>query len=102
MATVQQGKCPFCKQVVLPKIVETGVIQRNKLQCPTETCGQYMYKCRTPGCHDFAKWTEVYDHEFCPDCTESVNNVAGAVGKAALAVAVAAGAAFAKAAATKK
>ncbi|WP_144106765.1 hypothetical protein [Paraburkholderia sp. BCC1886] len=84
MPTKQKGKCPFCNQAVTPEIVEENTVRRDKLKCPE--CSEPLYVCRTPGCHDFAKGTAVYDHELCPDCTETAGNVAAEVGKAALKV----------------
>lgn len=87
MTTKQKGKCPFCEKVVAPVIVEENTIRRDRCKCPE--CGEEIYLCRSPGCHDFAKGTSVYDHELCPSCSETVSNLASEVGKAALKVGVA-------------
>lgn len=100
MTTKQKGKCPFCLKMVAPEIVEKNTIRRDRCKCPE--CGEEIYLCRSPGCHDFAKGTSVYDHELCPSCTETASNTAAEVGKAVLKVAVAVGTAVAVGAATAK
>ena len=102
MTTKQKGKCPFCSEMVAPEIVEENTIRRDRCKCPNPKCGEEIYLCRSPGCHDFAKGTSVYDHEFCPSCTETVSNTASEVGKAALKVAVTVGSAVAVAALVTK
>jgi hypothetical protein len=69
--TKQKGLCPFCEQIVAPVVVvEKNNIRRDRCECPS--CKEAIYLCRVPGCHDFAKGTSTYDHEFCPACTDSV------------------------------
>ena len=96
MNTKQKGKCPFCQKLVAPQIVEENTLRRDRCKCPE--CGEEIYLCRSPGCHDFAKGTSVYDHEFCPECTETISNTAAELGKAALKLAVTVGGAVAVAA----
>jgi hypothetical protein len=78
----QKGICPFCGHSVTPEVKETNTLRRDRCQCPS--CLESIYLCRTPGCHDFAKGTSVYDHEFCPSCTEKIAAAAEIAGKAAL------------------
>jgi len=89
MAKKQKGVCPFCSKIVQPIVVEENTLRRDKLRCPEPECGEYMYLCRSPGCHHFAKGTSVYDHELCPSCTSAAGDVASEVGKAAIKVGVA-------------
>jgi hypothetical protein len=100
MPTKQKGKCPFCLKCVAPVIIEENIIRRDKCRCPE--CDEEIYLCRSLGCHDFAKGTPVYDHELCPECTETASNVAGEVGKVVLKVAAAVGGSLALAAVKKK
>lgn len=100
MAKKQKGKCPFCLEIIIPILIEENLIRRDKCKCPK--CDEEIYLCRSPGCHDFSKGTSVYDHEFCPECTNSISNVAGEVGKTALKIAGTVGAALLIAAAGKK
>ena len=86
MTKKQEGKCPFCSKAVEPDVIEENTIRRDKCRCPE--CQETIYLCRSPGCHDYAKGTSVYDHELCPACTETTSNVAAEVGKAALKIGV--------------
>lgn len=88
METKQKGKCPFCEKVVAAEIVEKQFLlspRRDKCRCPE--CGETIYVCRTPSCHDYAKGTTVYDHELCPSCSGSLSEGVGMVVKGAGAVA---------------
>ncbi|NDV13954.1 hypothetical protein [Crenobacter caeni] len=100
MTRKQKGKCPFCLESITPVLIEENTIRRDKCKCPK--CDEEIYLCRSPGCHDFAKGTSVYDHELCPSCTDSVSSAAGEVGKAALKVGGAVLTAVLVAAASKK
>jgi ribosomal protein S27AE len=104
MSTKQKGICPFCGNNVAAEIIEENTIRRDRCKCPE--CGETVFLCRTPGCHDFAKGTQVYDHELCPSCTSTVadagSGVAATVGKVVGAVAIAALSAVAVAAVKKK
>jgi hypothetical protein len=82
MDTKQQGICPFCLKNVKPLIIEKNLIRRDQCECPE--CKEKIYLCRTPGCHDFAKGTSVYDHELCPSCTKTASNAVAVVGDALL------------------
>jgi hypothetical protein len=86
MPKKQKGVCPFCSKTVEPKVIEENTVRRDKLQCADPECGEYIYLCRSPGCHNFAKGTSVYDHELCPSCTDTVGTVAAEVGKTVLKV----------------
>src|SRR5215831_12960222 len=100
MEKKQKGKCPFCLNAVEPDVIEENTIRRDRCRCPE--CRETIYLCRSPGCHDYAKGTSVYDHELCPACTETVGSVAAEVGKAALKVGVAVATAIAMAAVSAK
>ena len=100
MLKKQKGKCPFCLKSIEPEIIEENTVRRDKCKC-TE-CEELIYLCRSPGCHDFAKGTSVYDHELCPSCTETATNLAAEFGKAALKVGIAEATAVAVAAANNK
>ena len=103
MSAKQKGRCPFCSKTVAAEIIEENTIRRDKCRC-TE-CGETVYLCRSPGCHDYAKGTQVYDHELCPSCTSTAadtgSGVASTVGKVVGAVAIAALSAVAVAAVKK-
>ncbi len=104
MNAKQKGICPFCSKNVAAEIIEENTIRRDRCKCPE--CGETVFLCRTPGCHDFAKGTQVYDHELCPSCTGTVadagSGVASIIGKVAGAVAIAALSAMAVAAVKEK
>jgi len=91
-STKQVGECPFCSKVVKAAIVESNAARRDKCQCPE--CGEPIYVCRVPGCHDYAKGTNFYDHELCPACTRTLSAITAEIGKTGLKVAGAAGAAL--------
>lgn len=103
MNVKQKGICPFCGKNVAAEIVEENTIRRDKCRCPE--CDETVFLCRTPGCHDFSKGTQVYDHELCPSCTSTVadagSGVASTVSKVVGAVAIAALSAVAVAAVKK-
>ncbi len=103
MSTKQKGICPFCNNNVAAEIIEENTIRRDKCRCPD--CNETLYLCRTPGCHNYAKGTQVYDHELCPSCTATAadagSSVASTVGKVAGSVAIAALSAVAIAAVKK-
>ena len=71
--TKQTGACPFCKAQIEAIVVESNTIRRDRCTCPS--CKQPILVCRTPSCHDYAKGTETWDHEFCPDCTQKAGEV---------------------------
>jgi len=81
----QRGKCPFCEETVAANVVEDNSVRRDKCQCPN--CGEFIFLCRSPGCHDYAKGTQVYDHELCPSCSDTVSEGFKVIGKSALTLA---------------
>ena len=83
--TKQKGTCPFCKENVAAILVEDNTVRRDKCRCPQ--CNEFVFLCRSPGCHDYAKGTQVYDHELCPSCTETVTDGLKVIGKTALTLA---------------
>ncbi len=87
METKQAGKCPFCEKNVRAVLVEANKLRRDKCKCPE--CEEFVFLCRSPGCHDYAKGTTAYDHEFCPSCTDTLAKVGGEVASGASKVAVA-------------
>lgn len=82
MITKQKGRCPFCEKTVAAVITEENTVRRDTCKCPS--CHESIYLCRVPGCHDYAKGTSVYDHEFCASCTEKIADAAAVAGKFAL------------------
>jgi hypothetical protein len=82
LARKQIGKCPFCQKQVQALVIEENTVRRDRCECPE--CREPLYVCRTPGCHDYAKGTATYDHEFCPDCTTKMSGAAAEVGSAAI------------------
>ncbi|MFM2084332.1 MAG: Erwinia phage vB EhrS 59 [Pseudomonadota bacterium] len=82
--TKQIGMCPFCLKQVAAVVIEENTLRRDKCKCPQ--CQAIIYTCRTPSCHDYAKGTEVYDHEFCDDCTVSLNTAGRTVASAVVQV----------------
>lgn len=95
----QQGKCPFCGNNVQATVLEENTIRRDKCSCPA--CGETIFVCRSPGCHDYAKGTSTYDHELCPACTataaDAASSAASVAAKAAVVVIGAVATAAAKA-----
>src|SRR5688500_17008543 len=89
MSLKQKGKCPFCSKSVQAIIFEENTVRRDKCRCPE--CDETIYICRVLGCHDYAKGTDIYDHELCPACTATAANVASSVGSATGKAAVAVG-----------
>ncbi len=77
-----KGKCPYCQEFMTPVVVEENAICRDKCKC--SKCGEYIYICRTPGCHNYAKGGELWDDELCPECTSSVGRIAKDIATAAL------------------
>lgn len=70
-----QGKCAYCGEMVMPRIIEENDLRRDKCKCPL--CGNFMYVCRTPGCNNYARSGSMYDDELCSDCTSSVVSQVG-------------------------
>ncbi|MNC43716.1 hypothetical protein D3C75_925910 [compost metagenome] len=81
----QKGKCPFCEETVAATVIEDNTVRRDKCQCPN--CNEFIFLCRSPGCHDYAKGTQVYDHELCPSCTDTVSEGFKVIGKSVLTLA---------------
>lgn len=81
----QKGLCPFCSQAVEAIIVEENTARRDKCRCPQ--CGETVFVCRTPSCHDYAKGTASWDHELCPACSAQAGKAVVEVGKVAAKVA---------------
>jgi hypothetical protein len=98
VSTKQKGICPFCNKAVAAHVIQGNTVRRDKCKCPE--CGEFIYLCRTPGCHDYAKGTDTYDHELCPSCTATAGEAAKGAGsfvaKAALIVLGIVATAFAK------
>jgi ribosomal protein S27AE len=65
------GKCPFCNESVRPRVIEENSVRRDICRCPE--CSNSILVCRTPGCQDYAKGGEIYDDEFCPECTKGAH-----------------------------
>jgi hypothetical protein len=82
LATKQKGMCPFCALAVEAVIVEVNTARRDKCRCPN--CGETVFVCRTPACHDYAKGTASWDHELCPGCSADVGRAAAEIGSVAV------------------
>lgn len=76
------GKCPFCEKKMIPKVIEANSFRRDKCQC--SECGEIIYVCRKFGCKNYAKGSQYYDEELCPDCSEELASTVGKVGEKAL------------------
>lgn len=79
MVAKQKGKCPFCSSVISAVVDESNTFRRDKCRCPS--CNEVIYVCRSPGCHDYAKGTESWDHELCPECTSKLDGAISTVSK---------------------
>ncbi|HDS0961602.1 hypothetical protein D3C80_1392270 [compost metagenome] len=71
MSFKDEGKCPFCSEVMTPEVVEENNIRRDKCKCVK--CNRNIYVCRAPGCRDYARGGEVYDDEFCMSCSDKLS-----------------------------
>jgi len=60
------GNCPFCDTNTRAMVVEENTFRRDMCRC--DNCGETIYPCRTPGCHNYAKSGRIYDDELCPSC----------------------------------
>lgn len=83
----QKGKCPFCGETVAAIVIVDNSVRRDKCQCPSPSCNEFIFLCRSPGCHDYAKGTQVYDHELCPSCSDTVSEGFKVFGKSVLTLA---------------
>lgn len=63
------GKCPWCGNEVKAMIEEENYVRRDACTCPE--CGERILVCRTPGCTNYAKGGDIWDDEFCPECTKT-------------------------------
>lgn len=61
------GRCPHCEKRVRAVVVEENTVRRDVLECPK--CEERLLVCMTPGCKNYAAGGQVYDQNFCPDCT---------------------------------
>ncbi len=73
-----KGVCPFCKEEMIPTIVEKSTFQRDRCQCSNPECRQIIYVCRFPGCCDYAKGGSSYAHELCPEHTHEASKFTAA------------------------
>lgn len=65
-----KGLCPFCKTEMIPDIVESNFLRRDRCRCTK--CSRIIYICRTPFCNDYTKSGELYDDEFCAKHSEGL------------------------------
>lgn len=61
------GTCPHCESRVRAVVVEANTARRDALECPE--CHERVLICVTPGCKSYASGGELYDQNFCPECT---------------------------------
>lgn len=78
MGEKTKGICPFCKEEVMPVVLEENTVRRDKCQCPE--CKKTIYSCRGAGCDNYAKGGNYYDQELCPECTRAAVATAKDVG----------------------
>ncbi len=71
------GVCPFCEERTRANVIDSNTLRRDKCKC--EKCNEYIYVCRTPACHNYAKGGAIYDDEFCPSCIKNFPSVAVAI-----------------------
>ena len=71
MSYKHEGMCPFCKEMVSPKIIEKNTFRRDKCRCTNPDCEKIIYICRGLGCQDYAKSGVIYDDELCESCTDA-------------------------------
>lgn len=67
-----EGMCPFCNEMVSPKIVEKNTFRRDKCRCTNPSCEEVIYVCRGLGCQDYAKGGVIYDDELCSSCNDGL------------------------------
>lgn len=72
MAIKSSGVCPFCGSFIQARVVETNYLRRDKCRCPD--CSNVIYVCRMPGCNNYTKGGDIWDDEFCPSCTNSMDS----------------------------
>lgn len=77
MVDKHKGMCPFCKEVVVPSVLEENTVRRDKCLCPS--CQNVIYVCRAPGCDNFARGGDIYDDELCPECLKGASSTAGTI-----------------------
>lgn len=63
------GICSFCKEKVMPKVIEESTFMRDECQCTNEKCKNLIRVCRIPGCDNFARSGANWADEFCQPCT---------------------------------
>ena len=80
-----KGSCPFCKEKIRPIILEENTLRRDKCKCPT--CNEIIYVCRIFGCENYAKGSDIYDDELCPECAKRLQETMGGLGKSMLTIA---------------
>lgn len=80
------GICPHCRKNVTPEVIEENSLRRDKCECPE--CKGIVYVCRTLGCDNYAKGSNAYDDELCPDCAKILANNAGGILKGVAVIAV--------------
>jgi hypothetical protein len=81
------GKCPFCGGKVQAVVTDENSCRRDNCKCPA--CSKQILICRTPGCTNYAKGGELWDDEFCPECTSEVVDVLKKLGTVAASTALA-------------
>lgn len=86
MPSKHKGICPFCKEEIVPYVIDENTFRRDVCACPE--CREKILVCRGLGCHNYAKGGESYDDELCPECTKSLADHAGDIVKGGLVVAL--------------
>lgn len=70
MGYKDEGKCPFCKETMTPEVTQENTLRRDKCKC--SKCERDIYVCRAPACRDYARGGDMYDDEFCMDCSDKL------------------------------
>lgn len=82
MTSKHKGMCPFCKNEVVPDVIQENYLRRDKCECPE--CKRIIYVCRTPGCENYTKGGAIYDDELCPSCTSGLGGNVASLGTLAI------------------
>ncbi|MGR6838075.1 hypothetical protein ACU5DF_02790 [Aliivibrio wodanis] len=68
-----KGECPWCKKQTHAYLAERNVPpRRNIYRCGEKSCDKQVLVCYSPGCDDLARWGDIWDDFYCPDCTSQL------------------------------
>lgn len=86
MSIKSKGKCPYCKELMIPDVIEENTVRRDKCKCSNSKCNGIIYACMGIGCNDYAKSGDFWDDNLCPECTETAAKTAPELIKFALTI----------------